>query len=299
MSGVLLLASVAAAAPAGLRDMPLALAIASLEQRGLSVIYSTDLVKPWMRVQVEPTAPDARGMLNEILAPFALDTRAGPNGILVIVRLAGANPEDRERADRHDAAILPPPAAATSLESIVVAAHPYQLTRGFAVSPVSLSATDIANLPDLGDDALRAVERLPGTTANGLSAQTHIRGGDASETLVRFDGLRLYNPFHLRDFQSVFNAIDPGIVSSAEIYTGALPANFGDRMSGVIDITSLTPPGPRYRELSFSLFNASGLSAGEFANARGSWLGAVRRSNLDVWYHAFSHDPNTPAYVDA
>ena len=88
-------------------------------------------------------------------------------------------------------------------------------------------------------------------------------------------------------------------MSSAEIYTGALPANFGDRMSGVIDITSLTPPGPRYRELSFSLFNASGLSAGEFANARGSWLGAVRRSNLDVWYHAFSHDPNTPAYVDA
>ena len=40
-----------------------------------------------------------------------------------------------------------------------------------------------------------------------ISARASIRGGEPEETLVRFDGLRLYNPFHLKDFQSVFSSV--------------------------------------------------------------------------------------------
>ncbi len=300
LSLVLLLASFPATAgePAGLRGTTLTQAIAALEQRGLLVIYSTDLVKPWMRVASEPTTVEPGRMLSEILAPFNLSARAGPNGVLIIVRITAAQLVEPATAAYRDRNAQDGLTALPAVEKIVVTARPYELIRGIGVPSVSLSSADIANLPDLGDDALRAVGRLPGTTANGLSAETHIRGGEASETLVRFDGLRLYNPFHLRDFQSVFSAVDPSVISSADVYTGGLPANYGDRMSGVIDITSLTPPGPRYHELSLSLFNASALSSGGFANGKGTWLGAVRRSNLDVWYHAFSHESGTPTYVD-
>lgn len=280
-----------------LRGLPLAQAIASLERRGLSVVYSTDLVKPWMQVSIEPAANDPVVMLDEILAPFGLATRAGPNGVLLVVRLV------RDSGLKSTSVSLRSGASAVSLEAvteqIVVTARPYQLTRGFALSPDSFSATDLANLPDLGDDALRAVARLPGTTTNGVTAETHIRGGDTNETLVRFDGLRLYNPFHLKDFQSIFSAIDPSLVGSVDVYTGALPADAGDRMSGLIDITSLAPPSPRYREISVSFFNASALGAGEFADGRGSWLVSGRRSNLDVWYHVVSKQSGTPTYSDA
>ena len=161
-----------------------------------------------------------------------------------------------------------------------------------------LSSIDLEQLPDLGDDALRAVQRLPGAAANGFSARANVRGGDVNETLVRFDKLRLYDPFHLESFQSVFSIIDPRVVSTMEVYTGGFPAMFGDRMSGVIDVASLEPPAARYHEVAVSFFNASALSSGEFADGDGAWVASVRRSNLDLLYNAFSMQPERPRYLD-
>src|SRR6185295_5514746 len=63
------------------------------------------------------------------------------------------------------------------LAEVVVAAGRYELTRSISGFRNSLSSTDIESLPDLGDDALRAVARLPGTASNGLTARTNVRGG--------------------------------------------------------------------------------------------------------------------------
>jgi outer membrane cobalamin receptor len=173
------------------------------------------------------------------------------------------------------------------------------LTQSLSASLASLSATDIESLPDVGEDALRAVAWLPGAAGNDISARTSMRGGDADENLVRFDGVRLYQPYHLKDFQNLFSAIDPRIVSSVDVYTSGFPARYGDRMSSVVDITSLSAPAPRYHELSASFFNTTALSAGRFAADRGEWLASARRGNLDVWYHALGHEPGTPNYADA
>ena len=47
---------------------------------------------------------------------------------------------------------------------------------------------------------MRTLARLPGAVGSDLSAKLNVRGGVTDETLVRFDGLRLMNPFHLKDF---------------------------------------------------------------------------------------------------
>ena len=126
---------------------------------------------------------------------------------------------------------------------------------------------------NLGDDPLRAVSRLPGAAASDFTAKANIRGGEADEMLVRFDGLRLFNPFHFKDFQSLFSTIDPGIIRGIDVYTGAFPAAFGDRMSGVIDIASLQKANAPQRELSLSFFNASAASPipSRTAAANGCW----------------------------
>jgi hypothetical protein len=54
-----------------------------------------------------------------------------------------------------------------------------------------------------------------------------------------------------------------------DVYSGGFTADYGDRMSGVIDITPLQAPEERYTELGLSLFHASALSAGTFAADRG------------------------------
>jgi hypothetical protein len=254
-----------------------------------------------MRVRVQPEETDLRELLREILAPHGLDIAPGPRGSVLIVAApspppaAAAAPEARAREPPAPSAHAAPPA----IEELIVAASRYELERGVGVEPIVLSGLELEQLPDLGDDALRAVQRLPGAASNGFSARANVRGGDANETLVRLDDLRLYDPFHLESFQSIFSVIDPRAVSRMAVYTGGFPAKFGDRMSGVIDVASLAPPAPLYHEVTMSFFNASLLSAGELADGAGEWVATVRRSNLDLLYDAFSARQERPGYTDA
>jgi outer membrane receptor protein involved in Fe transport len=293
-------AQAAAAAAVPPVEISLESAIEALGRDGLRIFYSTDLVRPWMRVQAVPEAADPEAALAEILAPFGLATRPGPNNAVLVVRAPrrvdaaqDGHAPHRVAPARAEAPPVPP------LEEIVVLASQYELKRALAASRYALSQRDLEYLPDLGDDGLRAVARLPGTATNGLSALTNMRGGEAAETLVRVDGLRLYDPFHFRDFQSIFSMIDPRIVRSMEVYTGGFPASLGDRMSGAIDVTTLPAEESLYHEIGLSFFNASFLSSGQYGAGRGQWIGSIRRSNLDLLYDRLSDQPERPRYTDA
>jgi outer membrane receptor protein involved in Fe transport len=280
-----------AEASATLAGMPLSSAVADLERRGLAVLYSSDLVRPWMKVAAEPTASDPAGVLVEILRPHGLTARSGPGGLLLVVRqprIAQARPT-RLTAGYAE--------AAASLEEVVVTTSRYRLD-SLPVMPILLESADLGLLPDLGDDPLRATARLPGAAAGDLSAKSNLRGGEVDETLVRFDGLRLFNPFHFKDFQSIFSTIDPAIVRGIEVYTGAFPASYGDRMSGVISIDSLSAANAPQGELALSLYNTSARFARSFDEGRGEWLLSARRSNLDTVLDLASEDRGEPGYTD-
>ena len=95
----------------------------------------------------------------------------------------------------------------------------YSWVRLPQVSLTRLSDAELRIAPNVGDDPLRTIARLPGAVGSDLSAKINMRGGATDETLVRFDGVRLHNPFHLKDFQSIFSAINPALVGAADIYT--------------------------------------------------------------------------------
>jgi len=184
------------------------------------------------------------------------------------------------------------------LGSVVVNASRYDLAQRGTSASYFLPVEQIEQLPDLGDDPLRAVARLPGTATNGWSAKSHLRGGDVDENLVLFDGMRLRNPFHLKDFQSVFSAIDPAVIQGMDVYTGGVPVSYGDRMSGVIDIRSLEPPVGRQHEISQSLFNTSLLTAGSSDDGRVDWAVSARRGNLDLVIDVVDSSIGDPSYFD-
>jgi hypothetical protein len=288
---------VAASAP--LAGLSIEEAIAVLERDGLRVFYSTDLVRPWMRVQSEPVAPDLAAALAEILAPLDLATSPGPNGSVLVVRPAVLD-DPTEQIPTNQGKNGPlPDARPNALEEVVVSASRYELRRAIAASQTRLGNRELEYLPAIGEDAIRTVSWLPGTASNGISARANVRGGEIGETLVRIDGLRLYDPYHLKDFQSVFSTIDPRIVSSMDVYTGGFPAIFGDRMSSVIDVETMPAPQALYHEIGISFFNSSVLSSGQYADGRGAWIASLRRSNLDFLYGRFSDQPDRPRYTDA
>jgi TonB dependent receptor-like, beta-barrel len=288
-----------AVAPERLAGLTVEQAIAAIERMGVTVFYSSELVRPSMRVAAEPAGQNATERLIYLLAAHGLATRPGPRGSLLVVRAPPSRPAQpgpiARAAGRTEGAAAPP--ARETIEEIVVAASQYELARTLD-APVTLTATDLENLPDLGDDPLRAVQRLPGAASNGFSARANVRGGEVGETLIRFDRLRLYDPFHLQSFQSAFSTIDPRIVSTMAVHTGAFPAMFGDRLSSVVDVSSIAPPAPRYHEVSVSFFNTAALTSG-LLKSGGEWVASARRSNLDVLYDRFSQRPERPRYIDA
>lgn len=149
-------------------------------------------------------------------------------------------------------------------------------------APLSFSRRDIENLPHLARDVFRTLTLLPGTTGNDLSARFHIHGGRRDETQILLDGQELYDAFHLKDFDDAVSNVASQGLERVSLSTGAFPAHRGDRMSGVLDMRTRSPSGPRRTELGLSLTEAYALSGGGLGGDRGGWLASGRRGFVDL-----------------
>ena len=84
---LLLVALAAAAEAADYRGLPVETVLEDLRADGVQLLYSSDLVKPWMRVERAPQSSEPRAMLTEILGPYGITVQDGPSGTLMLVRL--------------------------------------------------------------------------------------------------------------------------------------------------------------------------------------------------------------------
>jgi hypothetical protein len=86
-------------------------------------------------------------------------------------------------------------------------------------------------------DVLRAILTLPGVKSVGeASTGLNVRGGATDQNLILFNGANIFNPSHLFGF---FSAFDPDVIKDVTLYKSSIPANYGGRLSSVLDITSL------------------------------------------------------------
>lgn len=99
-----------------------------------------------------------------------------------------------------------------------------------------LSISTIKKMPAvMGEvDILKSVLQLPGVT-NAQEGATgfNVRGGSVDGNLVMLDEATIYNTSHLFGFFSVFNS---DVIKDLKLYKGGIPANFGGRISSVLDI---------------------------------------------------------------
>jgi outer membrane cobalamin receptor len=268
--------------------------IEALRDQGIRIIYSEDLVSTRLRVLVEPSTDDTLEGLREILNPHGLDVEAGPRDTWLVVQQAKLPDTPTPGEPPPEPLIVTRP----SLETVIVMASRYSINRPSAISASTIGRHTLESTPALGQDPLRVPQGLPGVTGNQLTSRIHIRGGRYDEVLLKLDGVRLYSPYHLKDFQNFFSSINPRVIESMDIRTGGYEARFGDRMSGVVDMKSITPTDFRHHEIGVSLLETSVLSSGLFDNGRGSWVTALRRGNLDVISEAVDSDVGKPQYVD-
>lgn len=259
--------------------------IDGFRDQGHPFAYSTNLVNDELRVLTEPTPGTPVEIVRQILRPHGLEVR-DESGVYLVVK---AKPEQMPRP----APVAAAEAARPDIETVIVAASRYEISRDISTSRFTIDQRTIQDMPDIGEDPIRVTQRLPGTAASGASAVAHFRGGEANEIGIMLNGQWLFDPFHIRDYQNIFSAIDARAIEGVEVYTGGFPVRYGDRMSGLVLMDSLDSEKSRHTEIGLSVFNTSFLTAGSDDDS--NWLFSARRGNLDL---VIDSEYGKPSYFD-
>ena len=150
-----------------------------------------------------------------------------------------------------------------------------------SVSQISLSPKKLASIPNLGEkDVFRAIQLLPGVSGtNESSSGLYVRGGTPDQNLVLLDGFTVYHVDHFYGFFSAFNS---GALKDIQLFKGGFPAEYGGRISSVMDLTGKTGNSNKLSlSAGLSLVSANAtveIPIGEKANL----LIAGRRSYTDI-----------------
>ena len=105
------------------------------------------------------------------------------------------------------------------------------------ISTIQVSPDFVSKMPSIGGeiDVFRTLQLLPGVQqSTELSSGLYVRGGSPDQNLVLLDGVIVYNPTHLGGFLSSFNS---DALRDVKLIKGALPAEYGGRLSSVIDLS--------------------------------------------------------------
>ncbi len=104
----------------------------------------------------------------------------------------------------------------------------------------TISPEEVNSIPMLGGEAdlIKVLQLLPGTI-RGVegSSDLFVRGGAADQNLVLLDDAPIYNTSHLFGFLSVFS---PEILQNVESVNGGFPANYGGRLSSVLNVETIS-----------------------------------------------------------
>jgi outer membrane receptor protein involved in Fe transport len=239
----------------------------ALAPLGIDVIYSSDLVPADMLASPRAGRSPLDAARDALAAHgLALDEIAPQK--YVVVRAPATAPPATPDVD-------------APLQEISVYASRYSIQGREVAAPRELSSSDIEAVPGSHDDALRALKSLPGLASN-VSGRPYIRGSLEDDVLVRYDGITLLDPFHLKNYQSLISAIDPAGVERIEVFSGGFPVRYGTRSGGVIDITPPSRGRGYENRVGASFISAGASTVGSSERWPVDWLFAIRRSTLDL-----------------
>jgi hypothetical protein len=133
--------------------------------------------------------------------------------------------------------------ADVALEEITITANRKLWERMTPIGHQRMTVESMNRTPTLGvqSDLAQVLQTLPGVIFTGdRGGQLYVRGGAPIHNKVLLDGMTIINPFHSIGFMSVF---DTETIQSVDVYSAAYGAQYGGRVSSVMDIR--TRPGNR------------------------------------------------------
>jgi hypothetical protein len=171
--------------------------------------------------------------------------------------------------------------SAITLKTIDISAKYQEARTETQTSLVKITPKDISQIPAIGGqpDLAQYLQVMPGVVFTGdQGGELYIRGGSPIQNKVLLDGVTVYKAFHSIGLFSVF---ETDIIRNADIYTGGFGAEYGGRISSVMDITTRDGNKQRYSgKVGLSTFGANLLLEGPIkkinpSNPQGASIGFI------------------------
>ncbi len=162
-----------------------------------------------------------------------------------------------------------------------------------------MSIQEINQLPVLfGErDVVKAIQLMPGVKSAGEGGTGfYVRGGSADQNLVLLDNVGIYNASHLMGFFSAFNS---DMVRDVTLYKGALPSQYGERLSSILDVQMRDGDNQDYHvNGGLGLISSKLNVEGPIKKGKSSFIVGARRTYADVIARAFGSEDvkNTTLY---
>jgi len=144
-------------------------------------------------------------------------------------------------------------------------------------STFNMTAEEVRRAPGSSGDVSRMLRSLPGVSVlNDTTSDLIVRGGSPTENAFFIENIEIPNINHFPSFGStggLYSAINSDMLHNIDFYTGGFPAQYGDRLSSVIDMT--LREGNKYEFdglISADLMQVGAILEGPISKGKGSFI---------------------------
>lgn len=181
-------------------------------------------------------------------------------------------------------------AAVIKTEGVVVTGDPFKpINESSLVSTQSFTVEEMNRYAGGFGDPGRLAQNFAGViSTDDQQNDIVIRGGSPTELLWRLDGIDIPNPNHFGTQGASggpINAINANLLANSDFLTGAFPAEYGNKLSGVFDLRTRKGNPDRYEFVGQIGFNGlEAMAEGPVPGVdRGSFIASYRKSTLQVF----------------
>lgn len=175
------------------------------------------------------------------------------------------------------------PRIAESKEVIIYSKKRDLNVKSAQMGKFELSMNQIRSVPALAGevDPMKVLQLLPGVRNAGEgNSGLYVRGGGPDQNLILLDDAVVYNPGHLFGFFSVFNS---DALKNVSLIKGGMPANYGGRISSVVDIAMKEGNNKKYQvEGGIGTISSRVSIHGPIVKEKSSFIISARRTYIDV-----------------
>ena len=186
-----------------------------------------------------------------------------------------------------------------NLKEVVVSGTNNRNVQKAQMGVIDVPLKAIKNLPVLfGErDVLKIIQLLPGVHG-GQEGTTgfYVRGGNLDQNLVQLDEATVYNPNHLFGLFSTFNV---NAINNVRLIKGGFPAEFGGRLSSILDITMKEGNKAKYQaEGSIGLLSKGFTFQGPIKKNKSSFIISGRQSHINLFLKPLISSSNSYKFYD-